>query len=208
MSTPFYCFDGIDGAGKTTQIELFRDWMAEKGHDVVLCRDPGTTSLGETIRDLLLSHSGTRIDMRAEMFLYMSARAQLVEETIRPALAQGQTVIADRYLLANVVYQGYAGGMDPQQIWEVGEVATDCILPDITYVLDLPPESAAKRRVGAPDRVEGRGEEFLTRVRDGFLAEAKQRADIVIIDAAAPPDQVQARIRSAAAARLNFGEKP
>ena len=206
MSRPFYCFDGVDGAGKTTQIQLFRDWLIKLGHDVVLCRDPGTTPLGEEIRKLLLSHSDTRIDMRAEMFLYMAARAQLVEEIIRPALTSGKTVITDRYLLANVVYQGHAGGMDPKQIWQVGDVATDTILPAITYVLDLPPQVAAGRRVGEPDRVEGRGESFLTRVRDGFLAEAEARSDIVIIDAAASPQEVQARIRSAAGQPMKAGE--
>ncbi|MDG2384185.1 MAG: dTMP kinase [Pirellulaceae bacterium] len=208
MSRPFYCFDGVDGAGKTTQIQLFHDWLLELGHDVVLCRDPGTTALGEEIRKLLLSHSDTRIDMRAEMFLYMSARAQLVEEIIRPALNAGKTVIADRYLLANVVYQGHAGGMDPKQIWQVGDVATDTILPAITYVLDLPPQVAAGRRVGEPDRVEGRGEPFLTRVRNGFLAEAQDRSDIVIIDAAASPQEVQARIRSAAGQPIKAGDTP
>ena len=202
---PFFCFDGIDGAGKTTQITRFRDWLESQSMEVLLCRDPGTTALGEKLRDLLLSHSDTPIDMRSEMFLYMTARVQLVEEVIRPALAAGKTVISDRYLLANVVYQGHAGGLKPEHIWQVGEVATDGILPELTFVLDLNPEAAAARRVGDPDRVEGRGDEFLREVRDGFLREAELREDIVIIDASATPEDVQNQIQCAASKRFALG---
>ena len=136
----------------------------------------------------------------------MTARVQLVEEVIRPALAAGKTVISDRYLLANVVYQGHAGGLKPEHIWQVGEVATDGILPELTFVLDLNPEAAAARRVGDPDRVEGRGDEFLREVRDGFLREAELREDIVIIDASAAPEDVQNQIQSAASKRFALGE--
>lgn len=208
MTLPFFCFDGIDGAGKTTQIELFRDWLIDLGFEVVLCRDPGTTALGEQLRNILLSHGDTPIDMRSEMFLYMTARTQLVEETIRPALSAGKTVITDRFLLANVVYQGHAGGLAPERIWQVGEIATDGLLPELTFVLDLPPEVAAARRVGEPDRVEGRGDEFLRRVRDGFLSEAQTRDDIVIVDAGEEPHVVQARIRQATSQRFAIGDRP
>src|SRR5690606_16165715 len=102
----FFSFDGIDGVGKSTQIELFLDWLrTEKRLTVTSCRDPGSTPLGERIRELLLASSNqVAIDRRAEMLLYMAARAQLVEEVVRPALARGETVVSDRYLLANVVY--------------------------------------------------------------------------------------------------------
>ena len=106
-----------------------------------------------------------------------------------------------------MVYQGHAGGLLPEQIWQVGKVATDGILPELTFVLDLNPEAAAARRVGDPDRVEGRGDEFLREVRDGFLREAKLREDIVIIDANASPDDVQAQIQSAASKRFALGEQ-
>ena len=200
MSDPlFFCFDGIDGAGKTTQIECFRDWLQSAGHDVLLCRDPGSTELGESIRSVLLTHSDTPIGARTEMLLYMSARAQLVEEIIRPALAAGTTVISDRFLLANVVYQGHASGLDVDQIWQVGHIATDNLLPDLTFVLDLPPAIAAERRDREPDRVEGRGDEFLNRVREGFLCEALKYPEIVIIDASEDADTVQAEIQQSAA---------
>src|SRR3970040_2412778 len=110
----FFSFDGIDGVGKTTQMDLFCDWLRQGGHDVVTCRDPGRTPLGERIRDILLhGDAQTPIGRRSEMLLYMAARAQLVDQVIRPALEAGKVVIADRYLLANVAYQGHAGGLDP-----------------------------------------------------------------------------------------------
>ena len=106
----FFSFDGVDGAGKSTQIRLLADWLRARGREVITCRDPGTTSLGEKLRGLLLEHHDTPIHRRAEMLLYMAARAQLVEEVIRPALQAGRDVLSDRFLLANVVYQAHAGG--------------------------------------------------------------------------------------------------
>src|SRR6188472_337076 len=117
----FFSFDGIDGTGKSTQVRLLDEALRGRGYDVVLCRDPGSTVLGERIREVLLTNDpATPIGRRSEMFLYMAARAQLVEEVILPALDSGKIVIADRFLLANVVYQGHAGGLSPAEIWEVG----------------------------------------------------------------------------------------
>ena len=107
----FFSFDGLDGVGKTTQMDLFVEWLRAAGHDVVRCRDPGSTPLGEAIREILLGHEFA-ISRASEMLLFMAARAQLVEEVIRPALDAGKTVVSDRFLLANVVYQGHAGGLD------------------------------------------------------------------------------------------------
>ncbi len=106
----FISLDGIDGAGKSTQIKLLAEWLVLRGHNVVSFRDPGATQLGESIRDILLHREEIPLSMKAEMLLYMAARAQLVTEQIEPALAKGQTVLCDRYLLSNVVYQGFAGG--------------------------------------------------------------------------------------------------
>lgn len=209
MADPlFFCFDGIDGAGKTTQIERFRDWLQATGHEVLLCRDPGSTELGESIRGMLLTESDTPIGSRAEMLLYMSARAQLVDQIIRPAMAAGTSVISDRFLLANVVYQGHASGLDVDQIWQVGHIATDHLLPDLTFVLDLPPAMAAERRDREPDRVEGRGDEFLNRVREGFLTEALKHHEIVIIDASADVETVQAEIQQCATHFLQTRNRP
>jgi len=195
----FYSIDGGDGSGKSTQVELLCGWLRELGHDVVSCRDPGSTRLGEAVRELLLHRHDLNIDRRSEMLLYMAARAQLAAEIIRPALKQGKTVVTDRYLLANVVYQGYGGGLEVDALWEVGRIATAGLLPDLTIVLDMPAAAAAGRIARQFDRMEQQGAAFHERVRQGFLAEAARRPDsIVVVNAAAPIDQVQADIRTAA----------
>lgn len=194
----FYSFDGIDGGGKSTQLKLFCDWLAERGEQVVTCRDPGSTPLGEAVRDLLLNRRDLEIHRRSEMLLYMAARAQLVEQVIRPALVEGKTVVSDRYLLANVVYQGHAGGLDVEKLWRIGEVATTGIKPDLTFLLDIDPQAATARIRRAPDRMESQGDDFRRRLRDGFLAEAARQPDrIRRINADQSIEAVQAEIRSA-----------
>ena len=194
----FFSFDGIDGAGKSTQLLLFRDWLREQNHDVLVCRDPGTTQLGEALRNILLG-ADYRIGNRAEMLLYMASRAQLVQEVIRPALSAGKTVISDRFILANVVYQGCAADILPEEIWQVGEIATEKLLPDMTFVLDLPLAEAARRLPEKRDRLEQRGEDYFSAVRDGFLQQAARFPErIVVIDAAGEIDVIQHQIRQAA----------
>jgi dTMP kinase len=196
----FLSIDGGDGTGKSTQISLLAEFFRKQGRKVVVCRDPGSTPLGEAIRELLLARTDLRIDRRAETLLYMAARAQLTEEVIRPALQQQATVICDRYLLANVVYQGHAGGLDVDQLWEVGRVATAGLQPDLTIVLDLPAATAAARLQRQLDRMEQQGDAFHARVREGFLVEAaKAPRRIVVVDASPPVDQVQAAIRQVVA---------
>ena len=199
MKRMFFSIDGGDGTGKSTQCELFCGWLRQLGHDVVACRDPGSTRLGEAVRELLLDRHDLDIHRRSEMLLYMAARAQLAEEVIRPATEQGKTVVSDRYLLANVVYQGYGGGLDVETLWEVGHVSTGGLMPDLTFVLDMPAEAAAGRISGQLDRMEQQGDGFHARVREGFLTEAARRpSEIVVVDAARSIDQVQADIRAAA----------
>lgn len=195
----FLSLDGVDGAGKTTQIERLAAWLRAAGREVIVCRDPGTTPLGDELRKILLHREDLGIDRRSEMFLYMAARAQLVEEVIRPALAAGKTVVSDRFLLANVVYQGHAGGLEPEILWEVGRVATGGLAPDLTLVLDLPLEAAAQRLGPVRDRIESRGAAYLQAVRDGFLAESRRQPRIAVIDARGTPDEVFAQIRAAVA---------
>jgi dTMP kinase len=195
----FFSIDGGDGAGKTTQIERFCQWLREEGRQVVACRDPGSTPLGEAVRELLLHRHDLAIDRNSEMLLYMAARAQLVKEVIRPALQAEKVIVADRYLLANVAYQGYGGGLDVETLWEVGRIATGGLMPDLTMVLDLPAEAAAARLGRAPDRMELQGAEFHARVRQGFLAEARRQSGrIVVIDASQSIECVQADLRVAA----------
>ncbi len=192
----FFSIDGCDGTGKTTQVELFCQWLRQQGHEVFVCRDPGSTRLGEAVRELLLHRDDLEIARRSEMLLYMAARAQLVDEVVRPALAQGSTVVSDRFLLANVVYQGHAGGLDPGTLWEVGLFATGGLLPDLTIVLDMPAAPAAARLNRRLDRMEQQGVEFHARVRQGFLDEAACRSDrIVVVDASRSVEAVQAEVR-------------
>jgi dTMP kinase len=192
----FFSFDGIDGVGKSTQVRLLCDSLGAHGFDVVACRDPGSTPLGERIRELLLTKDdSTVIGRRSEMLLYMAARAQLVDEIIRPALAAGKIVVADRYLLANVVYQGHAGGLDVDSIWRVGEIATAGIAPDCVFLLDLPLDVAGARIERSLDRMEGQGDEYRERLRAGFLAEAARLGQkIHVVNANAPVERVQAEI--------------
>jgi dTMP kinase len=196
----FISLDGLDGTGKSTQCRLLADWLRKQGQEVVECADPGGTAVGDAIRDLLL---GRRHDMSlpCEALLFMASRAQLTAEVIRPALAAGRTVLADRYLLANVVYQGHAGGLDLDRLWEIGRLATGGLLPDLTFVLDLPVDVALRRRTGPADRVESRDLAYHTRVREGFLAEAQRHPDIIqVVDAAQPVQKVHERIRHVLAA--------
>jgi dTMP kinase len=195
----FFSFDGVDGVGKSTQIRLFAEWLRKRGHAVVACRDPGSTALGEAVRSILLDRSELHIHRRSEMLLYMAARAQMVEEVIRPALAAGKIVVSDRYLLANVVYQAYAGGLEVATVKNVGEVAIAGLKPDLTFLLDMEVDAASARLQRSLDRMESQGIEFLRRVREGFLSEARLRPEeIYVVDAARDIDAVQSDIRSAA----------
>ena len=199
----FLSIEGGDGTGKSTQVGLLCEWLRQLGHDVLACRDPGSTPLGEAVRGIVLHAQDLRIGRRSEMLLYMAARAQLTEEVIRPALDAGKIVVSDRYLLSNVVYQGYGGGLDVPALWQVGRMATGGLLPDLTIVLDLPVEKAASRLQRALDRMEQQGDAFHARVRQGFLDEAARQPDrVVVVSADRPIDEVRKAIRQIAAGRL------
>lgn len=196
----FFSFDGIDGVGKTTQMQLFCQWLTSRQLDVVTCRDPGSTPLGERVREILLtSDEQTPISARSEMLLYMAARAQLVDEMIRPALTAGKTIVSDRFLLANVVYQGYAGGLDVAAVRDVGRVATDGVMPECIFLLDMSPQAALARMGEELDRMESRGDEYRGRLRAGFLEEAAEWGDAVhVINADRPVEEIQSEIRTIA----------
>jgi dTMP kinase len=192
----FFSFDGIDGAGKSTQMRLFCDALRARGLDFLACRDPGSTPLGEKIREVLLTKDDSiLISRRSEMLLYMAARAQLVDEMIQPALAAGKIVVSDRYLLANVVYQGHAGGLDVEMVRRVGEISTSGIYPDCVFLLDLAPVDADARMNRTLDRMEGRGADYRRRLRDGFLAEAaRPDGRVRVINANRSVQEVQSDI--------------
>ncbi|QDV34348.1 Thymidylate kinase [Tautonia plasticadhaerens] len=176
--------------------------------EVVSCRDPGGTPLGDRLRALVKDRGDVPIGMRAEMLLFMSSRAQLVEQVIRPALDAGRVVVCDRYLLSNVVYQGYAGGLGVEELWTVGRAATGGLMPDLTLLIDVPPEVARSRTGGPRDRIEDRGEDYRARVRDGFLrASASYPAPISVIDGSTGPDEVALRIEGEVRRALGIGPR-
>lgn len=187
----FLALDGLDGTGKSTQCRLLAAWLRERGRPVVTCADPGGTPVGDRLRQLIFQPEHG-LNLTCEALLFMASRAQLVGDVIRPALEAGTDVITDRFVLANVVYQGHAGGLDPQDLWQVGRFSTGGLDPDLTLVLDLPPAAARLRRGRPADRIEGRDAGYHSRVRAGFLEEARRRPDRVrVIDAGGSVEAVQ-----------------
>ena len=204
MEGLFLSLDGVDGCGKSTQIDLLTKWLRSENREVCCTREPGGTQLGEMLREILLHRKEIQVDLRAEMLLYMASRAQLMDEVVRPALSEGKVVIADRFLLANVVYQGHAGGLPPDIIWQVGKVATQGLLPILTIILDVDAEVALARLKGDPDRLESRGIEYMQNVRQGFLTEASSLGESVeVLDATQDPQTIHQEIVRLVSARLS-----
>ncbi|MCX7432372.1 MAG: dTMP kinase [Planctomycetia bacterium] len=194
----FIVLEGIDGAGKSSQVEPLVAWLRGCGRAVTTCRDPGATAAGDAIRAILLDRHDLQLAPTSEMLLYMAARAQLVAEVIQPSLARGEWVVSDRYLLANIVYQGHAGGLDPDTIRQVGAVATGGLEPDLVLLFDVDLETAARRLARPLDKLENRGDEYRSRLRAGYLAEAARRPDrIAVVDATGDLATVQANVRAA-----------
>lgn len=194
----FITFDGGECCGKTTQIVRLKDWFEEQGKEVVVVRDPGTTALGDAIRNILLHRNDLHIIPLAEMLLFMSARAQMVQEIIRPALNVGKIVLADRYLLSNIAYQGYGGQVPLEQMRYIGEMVTGPTLPDVGFVLDVSADIAKLRMQNrsGPDRIESRDQDYFDRVRNGFLEEVKRNPDrYKLVDAIGTVEAVGQKIR-------------
>jgi dTMP kinase len=183
---PFISLDGIDGTGKSTQCRLLVEWLNANGIPAIGCSDPGGTPVGDELRSLLLS-SRAEITHRGEALLFMASRAELVEKVIRPNLEQGRIVVSDRFIAANVAYQGYGHGLSPAELWQVGRFSSDGLLPDLTIILDLPVPLAVARRGRNADRMESLGLDYLERVRQGFIAEAARDPErFRVVDASRP----------------------
>ena len=197
----FITLEGIEGSGKTTQIEFLERFFSDKGHPCVTTREPGGTSIGTKIRSILLDPESKGMDPTTELLLYMADRAQHIQSLIKPALAAGKTVICDRYFDATVVYQGYARGLNIDFLKELHAKLLNNVKPDVTILLDLPPEVGLKRawkqldsgqRADDESRFEEEKLEFHQRVRAGYLDLAHQEPDrFHIIDA----DQDERRVR-------------
>lgn len=195
MAGVFISLDGLDGTGKSTQGRMLAEWLRGMGRTVTECRDPGGTDLGDRFRAFVLDKSLV-MTPATEAFLFMASRAELVHQVIRPALSAGNVVVCDRFLLATVVYQGHAGGLDVNTLWQMGTLATGGLMPELTVVFDLPVALASRRRDRDADRMESKARDFHERVRAGFLLEAKRRpTQVVVIDATADVNSIQSQLR-------------
>lgn len=184
MRGKFITFEGPEGCGKSTQSRMLYQYLKKSGYPAVYLREPGGTRISEKIRTLLLSPKSD-IAPTTEMLLYMSARAQLVDELVKPALEEGKIVICDRFLDSTIAYQGYGLGMDIKAIRQIGSFATAGIMPDLTILLDLAVHKGLKHREGKYDRIEARSLQYHRRVRQGYLTLAKQgssRIKVVKLD--------------------------
>jgi len=166
----FITVEGTDGSGKTTQIVLMKNYLEQKGYDVVLTREPGGTHISEKIREIILDPSNSRMSAITEMILYAAARAQLVYEVIKPALKSGKIVICDRFIDSSYAYQGFGRGIDLEIVGNVNKAALDGEIPDITFFFDISPEIALSRRKASTgtDRIEREEMEFHMRVYNGY----------------------------------------
>ena len=190
----FVTFEGVDGSGKTTQVGLLAEHLRAEGREVVETREPGGTAVGEVIRELLL-HGG-EIAPWAEASLFAAARAQLVQEVIAPALVGGADVLCDRYVDSSLAYQGIARGLGVDRVLEFNLIATGGLMPDRTFLLDLPLDEAMRRRGAESDRLEREGDVFAQRVHEAY----RELADVFALrvtraDATLPPEQTARFIR-------------
>ena len=189
-------FEGGEGAGKSTQSRLLADWVRGRGHEVVLTREPGGTAVGRQLRATLLDPASGELSARAEALLYAADRAEHVATVIRPALARGAVVVTDRFVDSSLAYQGAGRSLPAEQVAQLSRWATGGLVPDLTVVLDLPPETGLGRSVGPTDRLEAEPAHFHERVRGEFLRLARADPDrYLVIDAAQPTDAVAAAIR-------------
>tara|TARA_B110000438_G_scaffold106081_1_gene104377 strand:+ start:218 stop:847 length:630 start_codon:yes stop_codon:yes gene_type:complete len=170
MISRLISFEGIDGSGKSTQIDLLSAWLTERNIEFVIVREPGGTSISERIRDILLDKQNLSFSGESESFLFLSARAQLVSEVIRPALESGKFVICDRFIDSTLAYQGYGRGMDLSQLEAMNNMAIGGCVPGQTFLLDVDIKNSIQRRSGnEDDRMESAGVKFLSKVREGYI---------------------------------------
>jgi len=199
----FIVLDGVEGAGKSTQLARVAEALRAAGEDVLVTVEPGGTPVGEAIRALLLAPDYPQMTPLTEALLFCASRAQHVQQVIRPALAEGRLVLCDRFSAATFAYQGHAGGVGEELVVALDEAATGGLVPDMTIILDLPPEEGLRRKFGdgpgdTADRIERNELEFHRRVRAGFHAYARRCPDrTAIIDAARSEDEVFAAICAA-----------
>ncbi|MGH2676136.1 MAG: dTMP kinase, partial [Actinomycetota bacterium] len=192
----FIVFEGVEGAGKGTQVRLAQEFLESQGQDVLVTREPGGTSLGENLRNSLLQHGHGAVDARAEALLFAASRAQHVSHVIRPALEEGKVVLCDRYLDSSLAYQGTGRGLGEQDVLSLNVWATQGLFPDLVILLHLEPDQGLSRIEGDQDRIESEDEAFHAKVADAFLKIAEDHPErFRVIDASGPPDEVHRRVR-------------
>jgi len=189
----FITFEGIDGCGKSTQLRLLKDFFDSQKIEYVEVREPGGTVIGEKIRNVLLDKKNDSMVPMAELLLFEAARAQIVEEVIKPSLDAGKCVICDRFFDSSSAYQGYANGMGHELVSNMNNVATGGLKPDITFLLDIDPKTAYARRNNrgeAEDRIELMGLGYQDKVRSGYLDIAAKESRVLKIDALKTPEEI------------------
>ena len=190
----FITLDGIDGVGKSTQIKRLLGYFEEIGEETLLVRDPGTTRIGGKLRELLLE-SDLELHRRTEAMLFMASRCEMVETILLPAIADGKTVISDRFLLANVVYQSVGGVVQPDLLWKMGRLANGGLMPDLTILLDMPAQRSMERLGNEKDRMESRGVDYMEEVRQAFLQQLPHSSDnTLVINADQSPEDVSREV--------------
>jgi dTMP kinase len=195
----FIAFEGVEGAGKGTQVKLLEEHLRSLGHDVLITREPGGTELGEHLRELLLDPQTANVDARTEALLFAASRSQHVATVIRPALAAGKVVICDRYVDSSLAYQGWARGLGEQDVLTLNVWATQGLFPDLVVLLHVEPELGLLRSTEAPDRMELEGGDFHAKVADAFLKIAEEHPErFVVIEADKEPGLVADEVRAAA----------
>ena len=192
----FITFEGGDGSGKSTQIALLRDWLEHAGYDVILTREPGGTRISEKIRELILDPDNQEMADMTEALLYAAARAQLVSQMIKPALAEGKVVICDRFVDSSIAYQAYGRGLG-DAVGVINSYAVDGCMPDLTILLRLDPEKGSRRIADREhDRIEQAPDAFHRKVYEGYLALEKAYPERIFgIDASGTIDEIADEIR-------------
>jgi len=192
----FITFEGADGCGKTTQINLLNEYLIKKNYKTIVTLEPGGSEIGKNLRQILLHHKGF-VSNQAELFLYLADRAQHIEEIVLKNVEEGNIVLCDRCIDSTVAYQGYARGGNIEEINFLNKIATKGYKPDITFVLDVDSETAQKRLTGEKDRLEKEGLEFHKKVRLGYLELAKQNPNrIKVINANQTIEEVFSEVKN------------
>ncbi len=198
----FISFEGVESSGKTTQVHLLTRWLKDSGYPVVQTREPGGCGLGEKIRTLLLNPD-EGISAEAEMLLFAASRAQLVREVIRPALAEGNIVVCDRFVDSSLAYQGYGLGIDLDVVWQVNRPAVGETVPDLTLVVGAGPQLKGVQARDSSDRIEARHDRFHERVRCGYLRLAKDFSHrMEMVDSSVGAEAAAERVRQLVAQRI------